>query len=57
MVKGWSAWWAKEQEHFRQAGITDDELTAEKVAGAVEKVFGPAVQITEWSKPSGDADG
>jgi hypothetical protein len=46
VVKAWQAWWAREQEQFKQRGITDEEITAE----AVEKVFGKAVQVTEWAK-------
>ena len=46
-MKAWQAWWAREQDQFKQRGITDEELTAQ---AAVEKVFGKSVQITEWAK-------
>ncbi len=57
MVKGWAAWLAREQQQFRQRGITDQELTADTVSEAVEKVFGKTVQVTEWGKASDDSDG
>jgi hypothetical protein len=57
VVKGWAAWWAREQQQFWQRGITDQELTADTVSEAVEKVFGKTVQVTEWGKASDDSDG
>lgn len=53
-MRAWQAWWAREQEQFRQHGITDQELTEDTAAGAIDKVFGHNVQITEWAKADDD---